>query len=465
MASGKYNDGVEYPQISQVPVGFILPAPQIRDDTYPNRAQGFGVGSKRPMTGMPAVEPVLNVRDNHGQYLSTSNYGRLAQSYSRIACTKTGNRSSDTRNSVGILQSDVIVISDTPSPDSTTTPMENLNPRDHGHHLSLPVMSPEDEYEVERSSSAMIPPVHSRDAARHYNFLVDSGTPIDIHSTERGVKSAEPNKIRREFLDPQSGKKGCNSTGGKKQKRATNIYGKKVSATGNDLNIPKRTISIRTNDNEGDVKIKSIEKYKETSFSSFNVKQDDKTDHFQKVNAKRPEPVNEADITVSESHNKRTKINNIPTTPPSNYASPYRNFLKQYRSSNRNSSTNFGVIQTPAEDKVVEKRAVCGGHIGENIGSEKSVGEKALDGSIITGKLIDQMSTNEEPVSAKSVIEETVSEDSAGGKLIAKAPIIEDTIGEETSRNKLASDKPTENRPLPAKTNNSKSLYRPFSMR
>ncbi|KAF7956472.1 hypothetical protein EAE96_003813 [Botrytis aclada] len=465
MASGKYNDGVEYSQTSQVPVGFILPAPQIRDDRYPNRAQGFGGGSKRPMTGMPAVERGFNVRDNHGQYLSTSNYGRLAQSYSSIARAKTGHRSFDTRSSVSTPKSDVIVILDTPSPESTTTPMESLNPRDHDHHLSLPVMSPEDDHEVERSSSAIIPPVQSRDTTRHFSFPVNPGTPINSQSTERGVKSAEPNKIRRGSLDPQSAKKGCDSTGGEKQKRATNTCGKKVNATKNDLNTPKRNISVRTNDNEGDAKINNIAKDKETSFSSFNVKQDDKTDHFQKVNAKRPKPINEADITVSENHNKRTKINNIPTTLSSNYASPYRNFLKQYQSNNRNSSTSFGAIQTPAEDKVVKNKAVRGRHIGENIGSEKSVGEKALDGSIITGKLIDQMSTSEEPVIAKSINEKTVSEDSAGEKLKAEAPIIEDTIGEETSRYKLTSDKSIENRPLSAKTNKSKSLYRPFSMR
>ncbi|TGO47283.1 hypothetical protein BCON_0285g00070 [Botryotinia convoluta] len=425
MAGNKYNDGIEYSQTSEVPVGFILPAPQILDDRYPNRAQGFGGGSKRPMTSIPALEPVFSGRDNHGQDLPTSHEGQLAQSHSGTTCTKTGNRCSDTSNSVSAEDKDVIVILDTPSPESTNTRIESLRSRDYDRHLSSPILSPGDEYKVERPSSARISPVYRKDTTRHFSFPVNPGTSINSPSNQREVKSAEANKVASESLDRRSAKQGRNSTGGKKQKRATNTGGKKVSATENDLNIPKRNISVPTNDNQRDMKINNIAKYKET----------------------------------------RPKIKNNPITSLSVYASPYTNFLKQYRPSNLNSPTSLGVIQKSAEDKVVENKVVGGGHIGEKIGSEKCVGEKALDESKTASKPIDHKSTNKDPVSAKSIIEKTVSEDSAGDKLMAEAPIMEDAISVEASGNKLASDKPANNKPLPAKTNKSKSLYRPFSMR
>ncbi|KAF5874696.1 uncharacterized protein Bfra_004711ia [Botrytis fragariae] len=444
VAGDSYNDGIEYSQISQVPVGFILPAPQIREDRYPNRAQGFGGGSKRPMTITPALEPVFSGRENHGQDLPTSHDGQIAQSHSDTTRTKTGNRFSDTRNSVSAQDKDVIVILDTPSPKSTTTPIESLRLRDHGRHPSSPVMSLEDEYEVEHSSSARIPSVHSLDTTMHSKFPVNPGTPINSPDNQR------------ERLD---------STGGKKQKRFTDTSGKKLSARENDLNTPRGSTSVFTNGSQCNTKINNIEKDKETRPSFFNVKQGDKTNHFQKVNAKRPEPISEADNTIPDSHNKRPKIKNNPTTSPSDYASPYTNFLKQYRTSNLDSSTSLRVSKQSGEENVVKNKAVGGGHTGDTTGGEKPVGEKVLDESIITSKPIDHKSINEEPASVKSIIEKTVSEDSTGDKLMAEAPIVEHTISEETSRDKLASDKPANDKPLPAKANKSRSLYRPFSMR
>ncbi|TGO20607.1 hypothetical protein BPAE_0281g00070 [Botrytis paeoniae] len=450
MAGNRYNNGIEYSQTSQVPVGFILPAPQIRDDRYPNRAQGFGGRSKRSMTSIPALEPVFSGRDNHGQDLPTSHDGKLAQSHSGTTRTKTGNRFSDTRNSVSAQDTDVIVILDTPSPESTSTPIESLRLRDHSRYPSSPVMSPEDEYEVENSSSARIPSVHSLDTTRHSNFPVNPGAPINSPNNQREVKSAEANKTRSESFDRQSAKQSFDITRVKKQKKVTHTSVKKPSTRENDLNTPRGNIPAFTNGNQCNTKVNDIEKHKETRSGSVNVKQDDKANHFQKANAKRPEPISEAHNTIPDSHNKRLKINNNPTTSLSDYTSPYTNFLKQYRTSNLNSPTSLGIIQKSAEDKVVENKAVGDGHISDITSGEKSVGEKALDESIIASKPIDQRSINE---------------DSAGDKLMAEAPVVEDTISEDTSRDKLASDKPANNKPIPAKANKSRLLYRPFSMR
>ncbi|TGO36120.1 hypothetical protein BHYA_0135g00260 [Botrytis hyacinthi] len=465
MAGDKYNDGIEYSQTSRVPVGFILPAPQVRDDRYPNRAQGFDGGLKRPVTSIPALEPVFGGRDNHGQDLPTSHEEHLTLSHSGTTRTKTENRFSDTSNSVSAQDKDVIVILDTPSPESTKTRIESLRSRDYACHPSSPVLSPGAEHEVDRPSSARIPPVHSKDTTRHFSFPVNPGTPTNSPINQREVKSAEAKKIRIEPLDRRSAKQGHSSTGGKKQKIATNIGGKKVSATENDLNTPKRNISVPTKDNQGDMKMNNIVKDMETRSISVNVEQDDMTNRSHEVNTKRTEPSNGDYITVSDSHNKRPKIDNNPTTSPSVYASPYTSFLRQYRPSNLNSSTKFGVIRQSAKNKVVENKVVGSGHIDEKIGSENSIGEKALDESKTSSKPVDHNSANENPDSTKYIIEKTVSEDSAGDKLMTEAPIMEDAISVETSRNELASDKPANNKPLPANKNKSKSLYRPFSMR
>ncbi|TGO09760.1 hypothetical protein BTUL_0155g00150 [Botrytis tulipae] len=464
MAGDKYNDGIEYSETSQVPVEFILPAPQIRDDRYPNRAQGFGGGPKRPVTSIPALEPVFSGRDNHGQDLPTSHEEQLTLSHSGTTCTKTGNRFSDIKNSVSGQDKAVIVILDTPSPESTNSRIESLTSRDFACHPNSPVLSPGAEFEVARPSSAIIPPVHSKDITRHFSFPVSPGTPINSPINQREVKSAEAKKIRMEPLDRRSAKLGHSSTGEKKQKRATNTDGKKVSARENDLNTSKRNMTVSANDNQGDMKINNVAKDKETRFISVNAKQDDKTNHLQKVNTKRTEPSNEAYITVSNSHNKRLKINNNPTTS-SVHASPYTSFLRQYRPSNPNSPTSLGVIPQSAEDKVVGTKVVGGGQIGEKIGSEKSVGEKALDESKTGSKPVNQNSTNENSVSTKSIIEKIFNGDSTGDKPMVEAPILEDVISTETSGNEHVSDNPANNKLLPAKNNKSKSLYRPFSMR
>ncbi|KAF7900852.1 hypothetical protein EAF00_003073 [Botryotinia globosa] len=464
MAGDKYNDGIEYSQTSQVPVGFILPAPQIRDDRYPNRAQGFGGGSKHPMTSMTALEPVFGGRDNHGQDLPTSHEEQLTPSHSGKTRTKTGNRFSDTSNSVSAQDKAVIVILDTPSPESTNSRIESLGSIDYTCHPSSPVLSPGAEYEVTRLSSAMIPHVHSKDTTRHFSFPVSPGTPISSPINQREMKSAEAKKIRSEPLDRRSAKQGHSSAGGKKQKRATNTDGKKVSATENDLNTPKRNMTVPNNDNKGDMKINNVVKDKETRFGSVNVKQDDKTNNLQKFNTKRTEPSNEACISVSDSHNKRLKISSNPTTS-SVHASPYTSFLRQYRPSNPNSSTSLGVIPQSAKDKMVGTKVVGGGHIGEKIGSEKSVDEKALDESKTGSKPVNQNSTNENSVSTKSIIDKTFNGDPTGDKLMVEAPILEDAFSAESSGNEHVSENPANNKLLPAKNKKSKSLYRPFSMR
>lgn len=464
MAGGKYNDGIEYSQNSQVPMGFILPAPQIRDDKYPNRAQGFGGGSQRPVPSVPALKPVFSGRDNHGQDSPTSHEGQLVLSHSGTTRTKTGNRFSATNNSVSAQDKDVIVILDTPSPKSTNIRIEGLTSRDYARHPSSPVLSPGAEYEDARLSSAKVFPVHSKDTTRHFSSPVNPGTPIKSLINQREVKSAEPKKIRSETLDRRSAKQGHSITREKKQKRATDTGGTEVSAKVKGLSTPKRNTSVPTNDNQGDVKINNIAQDQETRSNSVNAKQDDKTNHLQKVNTKRTEPSNEAYITVSDGHNKRPKINNNPITS-SVHASPYTSFLRQYRPSNPNSSTSSGVTQESAEDKVVETKFVGGGHIGEKIGSKKSGNEEASDESETGSQFVDQNSTHENPVSTKSIIEETLSEDSAGDKLMTEAPIMEDAINMETSGNKIASDKPADNKLLPTNNNKSKSLYRPFSMR
>ncbi|KAF7917396.1 uncharacterized protein EAE98_010159 [Botrytis deweyae] len=465
MAGGKYNDGIEYSQASQVPVGFILPAPQSRDDRYPNRAQGFGGGSKGPMTNIPALKPVFSGRNSHGQDLPTSHDGQSAQFHSGETRTKTGSRSSDTRISLSAPNNDVIVISDTPSPESTSTPVKSLKSRDSDRHRSSLVLSPEENYEVEHSSSEIIPSVHIRDTTRHFSFPVNPRKSINSPSNQRKVRATKANKTRSGSFDRRSAEQGLGSAGEKTRNRVTDTGSKKPNATENNLSTPKGKTSVSSNHNQRNTKVNDIGKAKETMSIPINVEQDDKANHFQKVNSKRPEPISEAYNTIPESHNKKPKISNNPTTSPSDYASPYTNFLKQYRPSNLKNPTSPGVIQKAAEDKVVKNKVVGGGHIGEKVGSEKSVGEKALEESKTGSKPIDHKSTNEIKVSAKPIIEKTASEDSAGDKLMAEAPIMEDAISVETSRNELASDKPASDMPLPAKNIKSKSLYRPFSMR
>ncbi|TGO83885.1 hypothetical protein BPOR_0579g00040 [Botrytis porri] len=462
MASDKYNDGIEYSQASQVPMGFILPAPQSRDDRYPNRAQGFGGGSKFPIARIPAVEPALSGRDNHGQNLATSH--ELAQSYSGIARTKTKNHSSDTRNFVSTTENDIILILDMPSPESITTPVESLRSRDQGRHLSSPVMSPEEEIQIERSSSARIPFVHSRDTFVHSSFPV-TWAPINSPNNQREEYFAEASKVRSEASHRSSAKQERDITGGKNQKRATNTSNEKANVKENNLSIPNRNKSTSTNGNQRNKKVNNIGRDKETRFSSVNLKQDENANRFQKFNAKRSEPISDAHNNIPNSQNKKPKISNKPATSSTDHASPYTNFLKQYRASNLNSSTGLGVIQKSVEGEMVGNKAVGDAQIGDITGGEKSAGEKALDESFIASKPIDQYSINEEPVSAKSIFEKTISEDYSGDKPTADAPIVEDTVSEDASGDTLALDKPVNDKPLPAKVNKSRSLYRPFSIR
>ncbi|KAM0147751.1 hypothetical protein ACHAQE_010139 [Botrytis cinerea] len=457
MSGDKYNDGVEYSQISQVPVGLILPAPPTRNDRYPNRAQGFGDGSKRLTTSIPSVKPAFSGREKHGRDLPSSHDGQLAQSHSDITRTTAGNYSSDIRHPVNTLSNDVIVILDTPSPESTTTPIERLRPRDYRSHPSSLAISSEDKHEVERPFSVERPPVHSRDITRHSIYPINPAGPCN----QRLVESAEVDKMRSESSDRRSTKQGSDGTGEKKQKRVTEVSDKKANATESDLSTPKEKKSTPINGDQRNMKVDCIGKDEKSLTSSVNLIQNYRMNDFQKANTKRPEPIN----TISANQIKKARISENSATSSPGYTSPYTNFLKQYQPSNLNSPKGSGIITNFAGDKGEENKAVGGGYIGEKTGNEKSVGEKTLEESTIGSMHMSQKSINEELVSEKFINEKVVNEDSTGDEITVEAPAMEDAMSKKTSRNKVASEKSLRNKPLSAKGKKSKSLYRPFSMR
>ncbi|KAF7876757.1 hypothetical protein EAF04_001840 [Stromatinia cepivora] len=351
---------VKYTSISRVPMGSILPTPQIRGDKHSKRAQGFAGGSMHPVMNMSGVKPAVDSGSDHALRNASRTSSR------DLKYCHGGRESNQPRNSpydsgfeesVEGSNTNMIIIVDSPSPELENMAMKIPDSQGHKNHPTSAVVSSEDSGALERPSSRNILPTQTKTKSLSglSSFQANLWAPVNSLNNNREVKASESAKVKGQPSDRRADEQESRNTGGTKWKRPNSTSINKGIITDNNMEMEgtKAKNSTSTNGTRRDIKGNNINNTGEATMKkpvSIPSTHNNITENSMgEIKGRRPtSDGNQEDS--SDNPNKKVKTSTNSTAQSSEYFSPYMSLLNQEQPSTPAKSTTLATVDGPVSE-------------------------------------------------------------------------------------------------------------------
>ncbi|KAJ8064041.1 hypothetical protein OCU04_007882 [Sclerotinia nivalis] len=352
--------------IPRVPTGSMLPAPPIRGDKHPNRAQGFAGGSMRPIMNMSGVKPAVDNDSHHANPSAFRTSSRdLKDSHGGRESTQPKNSPYDSgfEESVESSNTNMIIIVDSPSPELKNMTMKNPGPQGHKNHPTSAVVSSEDSKALERPSSRNILPVQTKTKTPpgQSSFQANLWAPVNSLNNHREVRASESAKVRGQPSDRRSDEQESRNTRGTKLKKPNSTSINKGIITDNNMEGTEAKNSTSTNGTRHDMEGNNIDNSGEATMkgaiSITSTHNNITGSSMGETKAKRPTSANGNQENSSGSPNKKVKTSANSTAPSSEYVSPYISLPNQEQPSTSAKSTTLAAVDEPVSEKPVSENS------------------------------------------------------------------------------------------------------------